>query len=325
MENNKKVKPNRTLLILRYLWENTDELHYATIASINSFLEPYGLAADRSTISGAIEQLIDFGVDIDAERGVQMHYFIRDRVFKTPEVKLLVDAVQSSRFITPKKSKELIKKLSIFVESHSADILKRQLYVDDRSKADNESIYTSVDHIQNVINDNRKISFKYYEYTPEKKKILKHGGQLYVITPYALLWNNDCYYVVGFSDVRGIIQKFRIDRMSYLKVLDEKGVKKPKDFKISDFFTKEFSMLHGIPYEVELLCENQLMDSIVDRFGTKINTSIVDEKHFKLTASIDLSSNFYGWVFASGGAMKILGPAEVVDGFNRIIELYYGK
>lgn len=325
MENPKKVKPNRTLLILRYLWENTDEKNYATIASINSFLEPYGLSADRSTISTAIDQLIDFGLDIDMERGVQMHYFIGDRVFKMPEVKLLVDAVQSSRFITPKKSKALIKKLSLFVGRHNANILNRQLYVDGCSKADNESIYVSVDHIQKVINDNRKISFKYYEYTPEKKKVLKHGGQLYVITPYALLWNNDCYYVVGFSDVRGIIQKFRIDRMSCLKELDEKGVKKPKDFKVSDFFSKEFSMLRGIPCEVELLCENQLMDSMIDRFGTKMNTSIVDEKHFKLTASIDLSSNFYGWVFASGGAMKILGPAEAADGFNKIIELYNGN
>ena len=149
----------------------------------------------------------------------------------------------------------------------------------------------------------------------------RNGGKVYSVSPYALLWNNDSYYLVGFHEHRQQIAKFRVDRIDRLQVTQEAALQKPEDFDVSAYFTQEFSMLTGKTRHVTLLCENALMNSIIDRFGEDAPTQIVDKNHFTVEATVDLSSNFYGWVFASGGKMKITAPQEAVDGFQRMLEI----
>ncbi len=313
---------NRTLIIFKYLWETTDESHPVSLADISAFLKQHEITADPRTLRKDIEQLSEFGVDIVKDRRVQNLYHVASRHFEAPEVKLLIDAVQSARFITPRKSKALVKRLSSFVAPGDTALLNRHLYIDSRSKATNESIYLNVDRIQTAITERKKISFCYFDYSPSKERVLRRGGQVYSVSPYALLWNNDTYYLVGFHDYRQQVAKFRVDRIVQMEVTDETAVKKPKGFDVSEFFTQEFSMLNGKTCCITLLCENTLMSSIIDRFGEDVPTQIVDENHFTVEATVDLSSNFYGWVFASGGKMKITAPQEAVDGFQRMLESF---
>ena len=190
----------RLLLTLKYLWEKTDEEHPATLKEIGEYLQQNGIETTRKTLQADINLLMEFGIDIICNHSTQNQYHIGERVFEIPEVKLLVDAVQSARFITAKKSKTLIKKLSSFVGEPQADILKRHLYVDNRLKAGNESIYFTVDLIHQAIRLKKRVTFQYYYYTPDKKKELKHNGKIYVFSPFALIWNDDSYYVIGYSD-----------------------------------------------------------------------------------------------------------------------------
>lgn len=313
---------NRTLIIFKYLWETTDESHPVSLADISAFLKQHEITADPRTLRKDIEQLSEFGVDIVKDRRVQNLYHVASRHFEAPEVKLLIDAVQSARFITPRKSKALVKRLSSFVAPGDTALLNRHLYIDSRSKATNESIYLNVDRIQTAITERKKISFCYFDYSPSKERVLRRGGQVYSVSPFAMLWNNDTYYLVGFHDHRQQISKFRVDRIVQMEITDEIAVKKPKTFDVSEFFTQEFSMLNGKECTVTLLCENILMNSIIDRFGEDVPVQTVDADHFCAQVTVDLSSNFYGWVFASAGKMRITAPQEAVEGFHRMLESF---
>lgn len=313
---------NRTLIIFKYLWETTDESHPVSLADISAFLKQHEITADPRTLRKDIEQLSEFGVDIVKDRRVQNLYHVASRHFEAPEVKLLIDAVQSARFITPRKSKALVKRLSSFVAPGDTALLNRHLYIDSRSKATNESIYLNVDRIQTAITERKKISFCYFDYSPSKERVLRRGGQVYSVSPFAMLWNNDTYYLVGFHDHRQQISKFRVDRIVQMEITDEIAVKKPKTFDVSEFFTQESSMLNGKECTVTLLCENILMNSIIDRFGEDVPVQTVDADHFCAQVTVDLSSNFYGWVFASAGKMRITAPQEAVEGFHRMLESF---
>ena len=196
------------------------------------------------------------------------------------------------------------------------------LYIDSRVKAVNESVYISVDRIQTAIAERKKIAFRYFDYSPAKERVHRNGGKVYSVSPYALLWNNDTYYLVGFHEHRQQIAKFRVDRIDGLELTQQSSVKKPRGFNVTEYFSQEFSMLTGKTCHVTLLCENALMNSIIDRFGEDVPTQIVDENHFTVEATVDLSSNFYGWVFASAGKMRIVEPQEAVDGFFRMLESF---
>lgn len=317
MKNNK-----RSLFILKFLTEQTDEKHLATITNINEYLRQYDLDANRETISDCIKELQDVGYDIFCVRSTQNQYYMRERPFSLAEVKLLVDAVQSSRFISEEQSLELVSKLADLVGSHKGEILKRHLYIESRAKTDNVGIMEYVDKIHQAITENRKIKFKYFEYNANKEKVLRYDGYTYTLSPCVLVWNNDMYYVVGIYKDKEGFAKFRIDRMCELIVTDEQGADLRADLDMSDFFEKEFSMMNGETCEVELLCENKLMSSIIDKFGDDVKTEIVDETHFKVIVDVDLSGNFFGWVFASKGKMQIITPERVKDEFQRIVDAY---
>ncbi len=316
-------KPNRTLWVFKYLWEHTDDEHPATIADITAYLETQGITVkDYRVIQADIADLSAMGIDIIEDRSRQYKYNIGTRHFEVPEVKLLVDAVQSSRFISQKKSKALIKKLSTFVGPQDANIIKRQLYVDQRFKATNEGIMRIVDSIQDAITTHSKVTFQYFDYSPQKKKVARHDGAFYVVSPYSLIWNGDNYYLVGHSEEKNQVQKFRVDRIDHLSIIAGPWVKPPRDYNVGDFFSHEFSMLSGKEIEVELLVDNDLMNNIIDHFGEGVRTEIIDSDHFKVRVTVGLSSNFYGWLFASQGRIRLLSPEEAIYNFNSIIDSY---
>lgn len=313
---------SKILLILKYLWKNTDEENTVSIADIIKHLSEHGFSSDRKTVAKYIDTLTDFGIDIVKIRKTQNRYFIGTRHFEAPEVKLLIDAVQSSRFITKQKSKELIKKLSAFVAPNQASVLKRHFYFDSRVKTNNEAIYITSDSIQTAIAEKKKISFQYFDYCIDGKQKLRHHGEKYLVSPFDLMWSNDTYYLVGFHDKKEIVVKFRVDRIKNLIVTGIKAVPKPKDYSVAEFFLQEFSMLSGDKCIVTLLCQNDLINSIIDRFGVDVKTTVVDNNHFTVTVPVNLSNIFYGWVFSSAGKMKILFPNKAIEEFKNIIRTY---
>ncbi|MBS5734653.1 MAG: WYL domain-containing protein [Clostridiales bacterium] len=267
-----------------------------------------------------INLLTEFGIDIICSHSTQNQYNIGERIFEIPEVKLLLDAVKSARFITVKKSKTLIKKLSSFVRDPQADIFKRQLYVDHRLKAENESIYFTVDLIHQAIRLKKRVTFQYYYYTPNKKKELKHNGKVYIFSPFALIWNDDRYYVIGYSDSHQKIVKFRMDQIYGMKISKKFAVRKPEGFKMSDYFSQVFSMYEGTESKIILLYENELMTYVIDRFGESVPVIPADEDHFSSIVKVSLSQTFYGWVFSFGGRMMIQAPQEAVDAFQKFLQ-----
>lgn len=317
-------KQNRTLLVLQYIWEHSDEDHQVTAKDIIAFLEENDISATSRTVKADVDQLIAFGIDIEINHSTQNRFYMYERNFELAEIKLLIDAVQSARFITDNKSKRLIKKLSAFASEHQQNELKRQLYVDKRIKTENDSGYYSVDSLHTAIQGKKKVTFKYVEFAPDKTKKEKHDGQVYVFSPYAMVWNDDCYYAIGYSEApnHNKVVKFRVDRMKVLTVLDKVAVRKPKDFDVEDYFSQIFSMYDGPECDVDILCENDMMKHVIDQFGEKVKTNIVDNKHFLASVRVSLSPTFYAWVFSFAGKMIIKNPKEAIDGFKKMINQF---
>lgn len=208
---------HRILLLLQFLLEQTDERHYVTGADIMRFWASHGIPANRKNVYSDIQMLMDFGLDIICVRSMQNRYFIGSRLLELPELKLLVDAVESSHLITEKKSAALIEKLGHLTSRHNAALLNRPVYMDGTAKPDNEAVYYAIDAIQTAIHEQRATSFQYFEYTPKKEKILKHKGYRYGFSPYALIWNRDFYYAVGWSEKHRELAQFRVDRMTAIQ------------------------------------------------------------------------------------------------------------
>ncbi len=302
---------SRILYILKILYEYTDEENTMSITEIIEMLEKQGIVAHRRTIMTDIESIEESGVDVITIKSTQNRYFIGNRHFELAEVKLLIDAVESSKLITQKKSTELIRKLTTLVSKHQASELDEHVYVDQRIKPENEEIYYTVDAIHSAINSSKQIEFKYYQYTGRKEKIFKNNGFVYSLSPYALIWSEDHYYAIGYCDKHGKISKFRVDRMANTIITENEILHKPVGFNIAEYAKSVFEMFDGETKTVELKCTNDLMDVIVDRFGENVKTHELGSNCFKAIVDISISPTFYGWVFGFGNNMSILAPIDV--------------
>jgi predicted DNA-binding transcriptional regulator YafY len=311
----------RILYLLRILEQYTDEEHPLTTKQLIEMLdEKYEISTYRTTIAKDIAALQEFGVDIVVIHSTQCKYFIGSRQFELPELKLLIDAVESSKFITSKKSDALIKKIHMLTSDGQVKKLKRNNYVSGRIKPNNEQIYYIVDTINDAINERKQISFPYYEYTGLKEKVLKNKGEIYTISPYHLVWNDDYYYVVGYSKKKEKIVTFRVDRIaSQPDILSVDAVPVPEDFDIAEFTKQVFYMYDGEEVLVDLRCDNSLMKTMVDRFGEDITTLAYDENSFKMTARVSASPTFFGWIFGFGGKVQILAPESVKEQYGKMI------
>ena len=301
----------RMFILLKFLMEQTDESHYISVTDILQFWEAHGIHGNRKNVYSDIQLLMDFGVDVICIRNIQNRYFIGSRLLELPELKLLVDAVESSHLITEKKSAALIEKLGHLTSRHNAALLNRPLYMDGTTKPDNETVYYAIDAIQTAIHEQRAISFQYFEYTPKKEKVLKHDGYRYGFSPYALIWSRDFYYAVGWSEKHDKLAQFRVDRMTAFQESDAPYIADPS-FDPAAYIREVFGMYHDAPQRVTLLCENRTMRNVIDHFGEDVATEVMDASHFQATVDVAPTPPFFSWVFTFGGAIRIEGPAEVL-------------
>ncbi|BCZ27275.1 hypothetical protein EUBC25_13620 [Claveliimonas bilis] len=301
--------------LAQIMLENTDDDHYITMPEIMSALEAYEVTADRRTIYADLKDLEALGIEVEGEPvGGGYRYHVVERPFELPELKLLVDAIQSSKFITERKTNALIRKLEKLVSKYEAMKLQRQVYVSGRIKTMNESIYYTVDTIHNAISENRKIRFQYFQWNVKKEMELRHDGAYYHISPWGLSWDAENYYLIGYDSEAGKIKHYRVDKMLRLQMSDEKreGKEHFKKLDMADYAKKSFGMFGGREEKVKLLVENTLAGVIIDRFGKDIMLIPSDEEHFTVNVDVHVSTQFFGWIISLGERVKILGPEEVV-------------
>ena len=318
MDNDSKLRP---LYLAKILYEQTDEEHYlTTVQLINILEEKYGISAHRQTIKSEIELLRKFGIEIEEVKSVQNRYNICSRDFENSELKLLIDAVESAKFITARKSKELVAKLSSLAGDYGAEKLKRNVCCEGRIKSDNERIYIIVDTINEAINEGKKISFPYFQYNVKKQHQLKHDGEAYVLSPLHLVWNGDFYYLVGVAE-NNAVRNFRVDRIAKCPtILEENSIQAPEDFNIDDYINTTFRMFNAEHTDVELLCDNDVIDSIIDRFGENIEITEAATENFRITVNVATSHIFYSWIFGFGGKVRILGPESIKDEYMVMLD-----
>ena len=307
---------SRILYLRRFLETQTDENHPVRMQGILDYLESEGISASRKTVTQDIEALIEVGVDVVCNAGHHYEYFIGERLFELPELKLLIDAVRASRFIPPQKSKSMIGKLTSLAGEHQAAGLQRSLYVNRLSRPAVEKAYIAVDMLHTAINDHKKITCKYFEWNAQKKKEYKHRRRDYYFSPYGMVWNNDRYYTVGWSDSHGKVITLRVDRIANPKLLNTAAVPKPKGFDMAFYAESVINMYDGPLRDVTLICTNDMMKHVIDRFGEKVKTEVLDRKHFAAYISVPASPTFFAWVFTFRGEIKIAAPEDVAGSYR---------
>ena len=316
---NQKLK---LLLLRQYLERNSDEEHPVSTAQLLEYLASEGISAERKSIYSDMEALQSFGLDLIRVRdGNSSGWYIGERVFQLPELRLLADSGQSSRFITRRKSMELIAKLEGLASVHQAKSLRRQVVVKNRIKAMNESIYYLVDELHAAINGDKLIRFHYAGYDGHGRRVLRRGGAWYDVSPYALLWDDENYYLVGYDSNAEQINHYRVDKMLHIQMSEEarEGKEHFKKFNMADYAKKSFGMFGGKEQAVKLLVENSLAGVMIDRFGKDIMLIPADEEHFTVNVDVHVSNQFLGWIFSLGEGVKIVSPPQVVEQLNQEI------
>lgn len=311
------VSPKLKLLYLMKIFlEKTDETHAITMPEILSSLESYGISAERKSIYSDIENLRTYGMDIIGEQHDRAFYYhVGERQFELAELKLLVDSVQSARFITQKKSNALIKKIEGLSSKYEASKLQRQVYVTERVKSDNEMILINIDAIHTAISENSKIRFQYCNWNLEKKLEPRRNGDYYELSPWALTLSDENYYLVTFDSKDNMIKYFRVDKMLHISLTEapREGKDAFDKFDIAAYAKKRFSMYDGEEKTVKLLVENSYIGVIIDRFGKDIPIMKKDDTHVCVNVNVAVSNHFYAWVLSMNDKIEIVGPESVRD------------
>lgn len=307
---NQKLK---LLYLMRLLLERTDEAHPITVSEMIQHLASHNISAERKSIYDDLEALRLFGLDIVQTKSKTTGYYIGSRDFELPELKLLVDSVQSSKFITQKKTLSLIKKIESLTSVHEAQLLQRQVYVRNRVKSMNESVYYNVDEISAAINQNRRIRFRYFEYTVDKNRRFRKNGAFYEISPFALMWDDENYYLLGWDAPAGIMKHFRVDKMTEISTTDtaRAGCEVFSQVDMSTYSQQVFGMFTGMEETVRLRFSNHLVGAVIDRFGKEIMIIPDGDTHFTVTLKLTISPLFYAWIFGFGPDAEILSPEAV--------------
>ena len=302
--------------LAKIMLEKTDEEHYITMPEIMAQLGRYDVTADRKSIYSDLRDLEKLGIEVEGEPiGKGYHYYVINRQFELPELKLLVDSIQASKFITEKKTNQLIKKLEGLVSEHEAKQLHRQVHVAGRIKTMNESIYYNVDAIHDAIAENRKIRFQYFKWNVKKQMELRHDGAYYHISPWGLSWDDENYYLIGFDSQAQKIKHYRVDKMLHISLTDDErdGKEHFKKVDMAAYAKKSFGMYGGEEQTVKLLVNNSLAGVIIDRFGKDVMMIPVDDLHFTVNVDVKVSDQFISWIFAIGDGAKIIGPETVLE------------
>ena len=313
---NQKTK---LLHLARMLLRQTDEDHPLTVAQIIQELERQGIKAERKSVYDDLEALRLFGLDVQSRKGKAPGWFVGAREFELPEVKLLMDAVQSSRFITQKKSDILIRKLESLASVHQARQLQRQVYVSGRIKVMNESIYYNVDKLHTAIAGQKAITFKYFDYDIDRKKVFHREGRRYLVSPYGLIWNSENYYLVAFDHANRDMRHYRVDKMTEIAItgLAREGKEQYPDFQLAQYGQKHFGMYSGREVKVTLRGRRDKAGLVRDRFGQEVILIPDGPDHFTVTLPVVMSPQFFGWLFGLDGGLTLVGPHEAVYAYRQ--------
>lgn len=312
--------------LMKIMLEKTDDDHSLTMPQIIAELEKYDVTAERKSIYADFADMTEkFGVEIIKEQvGRETYYHVGSRDFELAEVKLLVDAIQSSRFISQTKSRELIKKIKGFVSEHQGKTLQRQVFIDDRVKTMNESVFYNVDEVYNAINENKKIRFKYYKWDINKNLVARRDGEWFVLSPWGLTWVDENYYMIAYDEWDGKIKSYRVDKMMKISITGEKrtGQKEFKDYDMAEIAKVTFGMYGGPKKKVKIRFENSMCGVFLDRFGKDITFHPVDENHSEFHVDVNVSPQFFGWLFGMGPKVKLMGPEDVVKELREYVAEY---
>lgn len=319
MENGTKL---RILYLYQHLVQHTDAEHTLSTAELMRILkEEYSVSVSRNTISDDLAMLHDCGLHIEHYESTQNKYYYDGHIYELPELKILVDAISSSKFITRRKSDELIAKLLTLTNSQNAAKLRRHIYVAGRVKSDNENGYYIVDAINTAIDTKRKISFRYTDFDVAKRRYISNDGKPYTVSPYTLIWDGDYYYMRGFCDERQEMRNFRLDRIAEQpNILNQIAVMPPEGYNPADYSKHVFRMYDtDEPVAVQLHCHVSVMKYLIDNFGVNFKVEAIDEESFKATVSVCVSTTFYSWVFGFNGKIRIMGPQLVRESYKEML------
>ena len=307
---NQKLK---LLYLQRYLLRQSDERHPVSVADMIEELARHDIQAERKSIYDDLEALRSFGMDIVQQRGKQTRYYVGARDFELPELKLLVDSIQSSKFITEKKTLSLIRKVESLASVHDERMLERQVFVRNRVKSMNESVYYNVDEIAGAINADRRIRFRYFEFTVEKERHFRRDGAFYELSPFALMWDDENYYMLAWDEPDGRMKHFRVDKMNRITTVDRErqGKEAFRDTDMSAYAKKVFGMFTGRENSVKLRFARHLAGAVINRFGKDVMLIRDGEEHFTVTVDVVVSPLFFAWVFGFGAEAEILAPEDV--------------
>lgn len=307
--------------ILEILMKTTDDEHGVTVNEIISMLDSYGIKAERKSIYDDFLVLEEIGFPVLRLSGKPPRYTLEERVFEKAELKMLVDAVQSSKFITAKKSREIISKLEVFAGERGARELSRQVYVEDRIKTANSATLYSIDSIHEAINNGKRLTFKYFDYNGNKDKVYRHDGKRYEVSPCALIWNDGNYYLVAYDETVDLIKNYRVDKMNETRVekIGASDSEKVKNFNPADYSVKIFGMYGGRDELVTLEFAESLAGVVIDRFGAD-HPFFKTDFGFKITLHVMVSPTFFAWVLGFGEKARIISPDPVRREFLEILE-----
>lgn len=314
----------RTLKILEFLYTQSDIDHRFSIAEINEYLAQFGLEAERKAIYNDFAVLRKFGIEIDSFKDKHYKYYIDGREFEIAELKLLVDAVASSRFISEAKSRRLIAKISKLASIHEAEGLKRSIKVTNRGKSSNERVYYNVDILHRAIAENKMVSFKYFDYNISGRKSFRKNGERYVVSPYMLNWDNENYYLLCHYERHGDkITPFRVDRMELIEIEKISAKKALPEYNLAQYSNRVFGMYFGESQSLKLRFSNELLNPVIDKFGRQIKAYQNDDNTFNVLLDVDISPNFYGWIMQFGNRAQIISPDSERERFKEYVKSVY--
>lgn len=320
---------NQKLKLLRLydiLCSKTDENHALTLAEIQDELEVFGIKAERKSLYDDFEMLRKYGVDVMICREKTTSYYIVGQKFELPELKVLVDLVQSSKFITHKKSDILIKKIQSLCSIYEANDLQRQVVVSGRVKTINEEVYYNVDRIYNAIGENKKIEFKYFEYDLNKRRVCKNGNSKYVVSPMALSWDDENYYMIAVDEKINILKHYRVDKMLRIEICDKdrEHTELFDDNKLAQYSNRVFSMFTGEEEIVKIEFSNRFVGVVIDRFGKDVIINKQENGKFTVNVSVEVSPQFFGWLAGLGSEVVLISPQktkeEYINHIKNILE-----
>lgn len=307
------AQKEKLLRLYEYLLEETDAEHGVTVAQMAEHLAAEEIFAERKALYDDLLVLSSLGMTVERLHTRPERYYLKERPFTLSELKMLVDAVQASKFIPHEDSRTLIKKLEHYAGRYAARELSRQVCVENRAKTRNAEALEIVDRLHTAIREDRQITFAYYDYNSKKQKVFRHGGRRYLASPYAMLWNNENYYLIARDEDSAFVKHFRVDKMENIDVCKEKRTYDEKFSRLdpASYSEKAFGMYGGKEELVTLRCDNSLAGVVIDRFGMEPTLLPSDGTHFCVSLRVMISPNFYSFVLGFGRGMEILAPRWV--------------